>query len=72
MTYPAVITKLNTILSTLNIKDNPTDAKPIQIRSVHRHPSNNLVLYTTTPQQADTLHQQGEKWLPALSTNLSL
>ena len=72
MTYQTVITTINTILASLNVKEKQTDVKPIQIRSVHRHPSNDLVLYTTTPSQADVLRQQGERWLPLLSKKLSL
>lgn len=61
MTYPVLITTVNNLLASLNIKENASDTKSIQVRSVHRHPSNNLVLYTTTPGQADTLLQRSEK-----------
>lgn len=72
MSYPTLITTVNKLLGSLHIKENPTDTKAIQIRSVHRHPSNDLVLYTTTPNQADRLRQQGSKWLTLLSPKLSL
>lgn len=72
MPYPTVITTINAILTTLRIRENPTDDKPIQMRSVHPHPSNDLVLYTTTTSQAETLRQQGDKWLHLLSPKLSL
>lgn len=67
-----MITTINNLLASLQIKENSSDVKPIQIRSVHRHPSNDLVLYTTTPSQAESLRQQGEKWLTLLSPKLSL
>lgn len=72
MPYPTVITTINNLLTSLNIKEHWSDAKAIQIRSVHRHPSNDLVLYTTTASQADRLRQQSEKWLTILSPKLSL
>lgn len=72
LTYPSIITLINKILSAHNIKENPADQKTIQIRSVHQNPSNDLVLYTTTPGQAESLRQQGKKWLQHLSTKLSL
>lgn len=72
MSYPTLITTVNKLLGSLHIKENPTDTKAIQIRSVHQHPSNDLVLYTTTPNQADRLRQQGSKWLTLLSPKLSL
>lgn len=72
MSYPTLITTVNKLLGSLHIKENPTDTKAIQIRLVHQHPSNDLVLYTTTPNQADRLRQQGSKWLTLLSPKLSL
>lgn len=52
LNYPTLITLINKKLTEANVKEKPTDLKPVQIRSVHRHPSNNIILYTTTPQQA--------------------
>lgn len=70
--YPTLITLVNSKLAEANIKENVGDQKPIQIRSVHRHPSNDVVLYTTTPHQAETLRRQGDKWIHLLSPRLSL
>lgn len=70
--YPTLIATINSKLTEAKIKVNMSDVKTIQIRSVHQHPSNNLVLYTTTPAQADTLRAQAESWIPMLSPNLSL
>lgn len=70
--YPTLIGLINTKLKEANVKVTPTDEKPVQIRSVHRHPSNDLVLYTTTPQQADTLRLQSHLWLHNLSTKLEI
>lgn len=70
--YPTLIGLINTKLKEANMKVTPTDEKPVQIRSVHRHPSNDLVLYTTTPQQADTLRLQSHLWLHNLSTKLEI
>lgn len=39
---------------------------------MHRHPSNNLVLYTTTNIQADTLRICSKDWIPLLSYKLQL
>lgn len=54
------------------IKLKPTDTKPIQIHSFHRHPLNDLVLYTTSQEQAKALHAQSEKWIPLVSSHLTL
>lgn len=70
--YPTLITLINAKLTEAAVKEKPTDLKPIQIRSVHRHPSNDLVLYTTTPQQADAIRKQGDKWIHLLSPHLKL
>lgn len=72
LSYPTLITTINAKLSEANIKANPLDERPIQIRSVHRHPSNDLVLYTTTALQAEALRTQGDDWLSSLSSNLSI
>lgn len=58
LNYPTLIKHINTKLSEVKIKVNPLDKRPIQIRSVHQHPSNNLVLYTTTSPQAKALRAQ--------------
>lgn len=42
------------------------------MRLAHRHPSNNLVIYTTTANQADRLREQGELWLSKFSANLTI
>lgn len=70
--YPTLIIAINKVLTSLNIKENQTDDKPIQVWSVHRHPSNDLVLYTTTPSQAEKLRNLGDKWLPLVSKKLTL
>lgn len=70
--YPTIITRINAKLTEAMIKLSPTDPKPIQIRSVHRHPSNDLVLYTTTPEQAEALRRQPDKWIPLVSQHLTL
>lgn len=72
LSYPALILKINNILATNKIKETPSDTRPIQVRSVHRHPSNDLVLYTTNAEQAKELRKQGDAWLPHLSLKLTL
>lgn len=72
MNYATLIALINSKLTEACIKEKTADPKPIQIQSVHRHPSNNQVLYTTTPQQAKELRRQGTKWIPLLSSSLSL
>lgn len=69
---PSLIALINKKLKEANVKEKPADKKHIQIRSVHRHPSNDLVLYTMTPRQAKVLRDQGEKWIHALSPKLKL
>lgn len=70
--YPTLITMINAKLTEANIKEKTTDTKSIQVRSVHRHPSNDLVIYTTTSQQAEELRKQGVKWIHLLSNDLKL
>lgn len=70
--YPTLIALINSKPKDANMKFKPTDEKPIQIRSVHHHPSKDLVLYTTTFQQANALRDQGEKWIHTLSSQLKL
>lgn len=72
LNYPSLIKFINTKLTAANIKTSPTDEKAIQVRSVHRHPSNDIVLYTTTPQQAEILRSKSEIWLPTVSPKLTL
>lgn len=72
LNYPTLIAMINKKLTEANVKGVKADQKAIQIRSVHRHPSNNLVLYTTTPQQADALRRQGDQWIPLFSPRLQL
>lgn len=72
LNYPTLIASINQKLAEAMIKTNQSDEKPISIRSVHRHPSNDLVLYTTTAAQADALRAQHEKWVPLISTGLEL
>lgn len=72
LNYPSLISFINTKLTAANVKVNATDEKAIQIRSVHRHPSNDIVLYTTTPQQAEALRNKSEVWLPTISSKLTV
>lgn len=72
LNYPTLITTINRRLADLSIKVNQSDTKPIAIWSVHRHPSNNLVLYTTTSDQEDALIEQHDKWVHLLSKGLAL
>ncbi|KAH9811745.1 hypothetical protein DFH28DRAFT_899931, partial [Melampsora americana] len=44
-TIPELIKILNTILKEDNIKVSKDDAHPIVVRNIHRHPSNDLVIY---------------------------
>lgn len=67
---PTVIISLNAVLTAADIKENQDDPRPIQVRSAHRHPSNDLIVYTTTANQADRLRDQSESWLPQFSANL--
>lgn len=70
--YPTLITSINSKLAEAGIKELPTDAKAIRIRSVHRHPSNDLVLYTTTAEQATVLRDQHERWTHLVSEGLAI
>lgn len=70
--YPSLIGLINTKLNEAKVKALPSDEKPVQIRSVHRHPFNDLVLYTTTPQQAEALRRQSNLWLHLVSKNLEI
>lgn len=72
LNYPSLISFINTKLAAANIKVTATDEKSIQIRSVHRHPSRDIVIYTTTPQQAEVLRNKSEEWLPTVSPKLTL
>lgn len=72
LNYPSLITLINKKLMEANVKEKATDLKTIQVRSVHRHPSNDVVVYTTTSKQADAIRLQGDKWIPLLSPNLRL
>ncbi|KAG0140283.1 hypothetical protein CROQUDRAFT_100312 [Cronartium quercuum f. sp. fusiforme G11] len=43
----------------------------IKIKAVHQHPSNNLIFYTYTHEDADTLKDLVEQWLPNISPGLT-
>lgn len=70
--YPSLIALINGKLTEANIKEKASDVKPLPIRSVHRHPSNDVVIYTTTTQQAEAIRKQGDKWIALLSPCLKL
>lgn len=70
LNYPPLISLINTKLAAANIKTTATDEKAIQVRSVHRHPSRDIVIYTTTPQQAEILRNRSEEWLHTVSPKL--
>lgn len=70
--YPTLIALVNAKLAEASVKEKSTDAKSIQVRSVHRHPSNDVVLYTTTPHQADILRKHANFWVHLLSPHLKL
>lgn len=70
MNCPTLIAKINTTLAEVGIKETPSDDKAIRIRSVHRHPSNDLVIYTTTTNQATALRDQHEKWVHLIDEGL--
>lgn len=70
--YVTLIATINSKLAEAGIKEKPSDEKTIKIRSVHRHPSNDLVIYTTTSAQADVLREQHEKWVPMVAEGLTL
>lgn len=72
LSYPALITKFNAQLALSSVKENPTDSKPIQIRSIHRHPSNDIVPYTTSAKQADALRATYQQWLPQTTPHMTL
>lgn len=72
LNYPTLISFINKKLTEANVKVNDTDEKSIQIRSVHRHPSNDIVIYTTTPQQAEALRNKSETWLGTVSSKLTI
>lgn len=44
LNYPTLILNINTELLEAIMKKKPTDKKPIWIRSVQHHPSNDLVV----------------------------
>lgn len=70
--YPTLIANINSKLAEAGIKENPSDEKTIKIRSVHRHPSNDLVIYTTTSEQAGVLRDQHDKWVHLVSDGLAI
>lgn len=72
MNYPTLITSINSKLAEAGIKEKPDNDKPIRIRSVHRHPSNDLVVYTTTAAQANILRESHERWVHLVSEGLTL
>lgn len=70
--YPSLIATINAKIAEAAVKEKPADEKPIRIRSVHQYPSNDIVIYTTTPSQAEILREQHENWIPLISTELLL
>lgn len=72
LNYPTIIAAINSKLAEEDIKEDLSSSKAIQIRSVHRTPSNDLVIYTTTATQAEILREQHRKWVPFISSGLTL
>lgn len=72
LSYPAIMSMINVQLALSGIKENPTDPKAIQIRSVHHHPSNNIVLYTKSAKQANALRTTSQRWLPQTTQHMML
>ncbi|KAG0144813.1 hypothetical protein CROQUDRAFT_46723, partial [Cronartium quercuum f. sp. fusiforme G11] len=51
-TYPALMAAFNKSLITHEVKLKPEDKSPIMVKAVHRHPSNDIVLYVETKAHA--------------------
>lgn len=71
-TVPELIRSFNAVLKENNIKIGPDDASCIVARNIHRHPSNDLVIYLDSPKQVQALRDQVDAWLPKVSPNLAL
>ncbi|KAG0139214.1 hypothetical protein CROQUDRAFT_101938 [Cronartium quercuum f. sp. fusiforme G11] len=62
-----LITLINNTLKAKEIKLQEIGFETIQIRAVYRHPSNDLILYTDSVEQANTLKEKAGIWLPLVS-----
>ncbi|KAH9809093.1 hypothetical protein DFH28DRAFT_1134417 [Melampsora americana] len=71
-TIPELIKILNNILKDNHIKVSQDSVSPIAVRNIHRHPSNDLVIYLESPKQAQALREQVASWLPKVSPTLAL
>lgn len=70
--YPTLIATINNKLAKAGIKESPKNEKAIRICSVHCHPSNNLVVYTTTASQSTILCDQHKKWVHLVDEGLAI
>lgn len=71
-TIPEPIRSLNAVLKETDVRVTPEDAACITVRNIHRHPSNDLVVYLDSPKQALALRDQVSRWLPSVSPHLAL
>lgn len=60
------------VLNEAGIKVKPDDESPIMARNIHRHPSNDLVVYLDSHKQVQALRDQVASWLPKVSPHLAL
>lgn len=72
MPVPKLVMALNEMIRQCNVKLQPTDHHTIQVKTVQRRPSNQLVLHLENQASAKALAERQADWLPKLSTNLEL
>lgn len=60
-TTPRLLMALNNHLATKKIKVNETSKSPIEIKSIQRHASNDLVLYLESQATTDSLRKQANE-----------
>lgn len=69
---PKLVIALNAIIKEGGIKLQPADPHTIQVKTIQRRPSNQLVLHLEKQAYAKALAERQADWLPKLSTSLEL
>lgn len=69
---PRLLVALNSHLAKSKVKLSETSKTCIEVKSIQRHMSNDMVLYLESPATADSLRKQVNTWLPAFSNQLAI
>lgn len=72
MSNAKLIQELNLVFRAYNIRMRPEDEAAIEIKSVHRHPSNNVDLFSKSAAHALKVRESPRTWVQGVSKSLTM